>query len=584
MTAAGPSGSFASTPGSTTWTPIAWGALGGSAGGHLALMLSTTSDEGVPNPKNFDWMLRHSDRIATAVAYYPPTDIRDWWATGMVKHYEEAFKFDPKRGAEFSPLLLVTPYSAPALMIHGDKDVIPITYSQDILAQYKKNGVPSELLTVKGVGHGFDIGFKGYKDYTPAQLKILETTRSATVAWFEKMLLAPKPKKEAKAPKNAPAAAPQGKLTRDYAVVDLSQGVDGPWPVTELDKAPDDLLTDDAWRTSKILLRRIAPGKFVMGSSAKDAVVEAYVRDYHTEEKAHAVTLTKAYYIGVFPVTQEQWTRVMGSTPSYFAGNPKRPVETVSWNEIRGGTWAGGDVDAKSFVSRLRAGASQAFDLPTEAQWEYACRAGTTRALNDPSANKGEGADGTDENVAKIAWYEGNSQRQTHDVGLKAPNAWGLYDMCGNVSQWCLDLLDFEFADATDPVGPAPDKCRGGHVLRGGYWSMPACGCRSAARLRRLRAQREEQRPLQRLRVPTGLAGRVIRGDRRHGLTPIPRDRTGSCSPGRRWQSISLVARHRSCMMPAGSGSVQEGATRKKSTKPARFDSIARAVAGANCP
>jgi len=241
--------------------PDRLGTLGGSAGGHLVLMLSTTSDEGVPNPKNFDWMLRHSDRIATAVAYYPPTDIRDWWATGKVNYYQEAFKFDPKRGAEFSPLLWVTPYSAPALMIHGDKDVIPITYSQDILAQYKKHGVPSELLTVKGVGHGFDIGFKGFKDYTPAQLKILETTRSATVAWFE-----------------------------------------------------------------------------------------------------------------------------------------------------------------------------------------------------------------------------GNSQRQTHDVGIKAPNAWGLYDMCGNVSQWCLDLLDFNFADATDPVGPAPNKCRGGHILRGGYWSMPAYGCRSAAR------------------------------------------------------------------------------------------------------
>ena len=290
---------------------------GRHAGGHLVLMLSTTPDEGVPNPKDWDGILRYSDRIATAVAYYPPTDIRDWWATGMVKHYEEAFKFDPKRGAEFSPLLCVTP-TVPALMIHGDKDVIPITYSQNILAQYKKHGVPSELLTIKGVGHGFDIGFKGFKDYTPAQLKILETTRSATVAWFQKMLLVPAPKKEAKTPKTAPVAAPQVKLTRDYAVVDLSKGVDGPWPVTELDKAPDDLLKDDAWRTSKILLRRIAPGKFVMGSPANDAVVAAYSRDYHAEEKAHTVTLTKAYYVGVFPVTQEQWTRVMGSNPSYF--------------------------------------------------------------------------------------------------------------------------------------------------------------------------------------------------------------------------------------------------------------------------
>jgi len=461
--------------------PDRLGALGGSAGGHLALMLATTSDEGVPNPKNFDWICRTPDRIATAVAYYPPTDIRDWWANGNVKHYEQAFNFDPKRGAEFSPLLWVTPQSAPAFMLHGDKDVITIRYSQDMLAEYKKNGAVADLLTVKGVGHGFDIGFKGFKDYTPEQLKILETTRAASVAWFEKILLAPKKEVEPP-PKNTPAAAPQTKLTREYAVVNLSKGVDGPWPVTELDKAPEDLLKDDAWRTSKILLRRVAPGKFVMGSPADDKVAEAHARDYHAEEKAHTVTLTKAYCIGVFPVTQEQWTRVMGSNPSYFAGNLKRPVETVSWNEVRGRTEPGGDVDAKSFMARLRAGTSQAFDLPTEAQWEYACRAGTTRALNDPTANKGEGADCTDENVAKIAWFEGNSQRQTHDVGLKAPNAWGLYDVCGNVSQWCLERLSNYEGDAADPAGAALDKLRGGHVLRGGYWSMPASACRSAAR------------------------------------------------------------------------------------------------------
>ena len=113
----------------------------------------------------------------------------------------------------------------------------------------------------------------------------------------------------------------------------------------------------------------------------------------------------------------------------------------VAWQDVRGDDQPGGPgkPDEKSFLGRLRAGASQAMDLPTEAQWEYACRAGTTRALNDPSANKGEGADCTEENAAKIAWFAGDSGKETHDVGLKAPNAWGLYDMCGNVSQWCLD-------------------------------------------------------------------------------------------------------------------------------------------------
>ena len=474
--------------------PDRLGAIGGSAGGHLALMLATTSDEGVPNPANWDGMLRISDRLAAVVAYYPPTDIRTWWENGNAQHYEEAFKFDPKLAGEYSPLLQVTPYSAPALMVHGDKDTgVPIWHSEKILAEYKKNNAPAELLTIKGVGHGFDIGFKGFAQYTPEQMKIAILARDTSVAWFEKFLLAPK--KELKiAQKAAPEAAPKADLTHEYAVVDLSKGPQGPWPVTELDKAPEDLLTNDVWRTAKLLLRRIPAGKFQMGTPASDSAGELYAREYHAEDKPHTVTLSKAFYVGVFPTTQEQWSQVMGNNPSYFAGNPKCPVETVSWNDIRGGAWPGGEADAKSFVGRFRKGTSQAFDLPTEAQWEYACRAGTTRALNDPTANKGEGADCTDANLAKIAWFDGNSQKHTHDVGLKGPNAWGLYDMCGNVSQWCLDYFAEypceapkansvrQATDATDPVGPGLDKGPSGRITRGGYWSMPAAGCRSAAR------------------------------------------------------------------------------------------------------
>ena len=473
--------------------PDRLGSIGASAGGHLSMMLATTSDEGVPNPKDWDGMLRISDRVAAAVAYYPPTDIRSWFVNGHAKDYE-AFRFDPKLAPEYSPLLWVTPHSAPALMVHGDKDLgVPYWHSEKMLAEYKKNNVPCDLLTIKGVGHGFDIGFKGFDQYTPEQMKIMALARDTSVAWFEKYLLAPK--KEVKiAEKAAPAAAPKVDLTKEYAVVDLSKGSEGPWPVTELDKSPDDLLKDDAWRTTKILLRRIPAGKFVMGTPAGDAIGEQYAREYHAADKQHTVTLTKAFYVAVFPTTQEQWSRVTGGNPSYFAGNPKRPVETVSWNDIRGGNWPVGEVDAKSFIARLRKGSSQPFDLPTEAQWEYACRAGTTRALNDPAANlpantsgqkmagKGEGFDCTDANLDKIAWFEGNSQRQTHDVGLKAPNAWGLYDMCGNVSQWCLDFMAEYPGDATDPAGPVLEKTQGGRIARGGYWSMSAAGCRSSAR------------------------------------------------------------------------------------------------------
>jgi formylglycine-generating enzyme required for sulfatase activity/acetyl esterase/lipase len=462
--------------------PERLGALGGSAGGHLAMMLATTSDEGVPNPKNWDGVLRTSDRIAAAVAYFPPTDIRAWWENGNVKYYQEAFKFDPQRGAEFSPLLWASPKSAPALMIHGDKDYgVPIWHSEKMVAAYKQHNAPGELLVIEGVGHGFDIGFKGFAQYTPQQMQIMIRARDASVAWFEKFLLGPR--KEAKVVElAAPAAAPKVNLSQKYAVVDLAAGAAGPWPMTELDAAPDDLLANDAWRTTKVLLRRIPAGKFRMGTPASDTVGQLYVREYHAEDPQHTVTLTKPFYVGVFPLTQEQWSRVMGSNPSYFAGNRKRPVENVSWLEVRGDDRPDGKPGDKSFIGRFRQGTSQAFDLPTEAQWEYACRAGTTRALNDPAANKGEGTDCTDATVAKIAWFEANSQRQTHDVGLKAPNAWGLYDTCGNVSQWCLDLFGDYPGDVTDPVGPTPEKRRSGHILRGGYWSMPAPGCRSSAR------------------------------------------------------------------------------------------------------
>ena len=189
--------------------------------------------------------------------------------------------------------------------------------------------------------------------------------------------------------------------------------------------------------------------------------------------------LTKPFYIGVFPVTQQQWSQVMGSEPSWFRGNPKRPVENLSWNEVRGGTWPSSGPDAAIFIGRLCIGSSQCFDLPTEAQWEYACRAGTTRAINDQTQNDGEGADCTDTNLAPLGWFEKNSKGSTHDVGGKRPNAWGLYDMHGNVSQWCLDYHAPYGGDATDPAAVA---MHGTHMVRGGYWFDRAVGCRSAAR------------------------------------------------------------------------------------------------------
>ena len=186
----------------------------------------------------------------------------------------------------------------------------------------------------------------------------------------------------------------------------------------------------------------------------------------------HRVTLTKCYYIGVFEVTQKQWELIMGSNPSHYKGDTRRPVEKVSYDDIcgsnKGSGWPYGNaVDAGSFLERLRAKTGIDFDLPTEAQWEYACRAGTTGELygNDLYA---------------IAWYYTNSYGTTHFVGQKLPNAWGLYDMLGNVWEWCRDWYgDYPKSDVKDPVGASSGTSR---VSRGGSWSDSAGGCLAACR------------------------------------------------------------------------------------------------------
>jgi len=196
----------------------------------------------------------------------------------------------------------------------------------------------------------------------------------------------------------------------------------------------------------------IPPGAFTMGSPTNELA-----RD--KDESEHRVTLTKGFWLGKYEVTKELWERVTGTNPSNFKNAGGRaPVESVSWD------------DCQEFIGMLnRMVSGGGFRLPTEAEWECACRAGTTSQFYS-----------ADSDFGGCAWYKRNSGEKTHSVGQKKANAWGLHDMSGNVWEWCQDWYgEYPAGAVSDPEGPGSGVVR---VGRGGSWFIDAWGCRSAAR------------------------------------------------------------------------------------------------------
>ena len=269
-----------------------------------------------------------------------------------------------------------------------------------------------------------------------------------------------------------------------YLVVDLSGGTDvSRYPVRYSALGPD--VSQDTCRTTELWLRLVPPGTFMMGSPAEEL-------GRLPDETLHQVTLTRPFYIGVFEVTQKQYALVMGSNPSNSKGDT-RPVEQVSYDTLRGAvsgaSWPQShQVDEGTFFHVLRAKTALLFDLPTEAQWEYACRAGTSTALN---SGKNLTNIQTCPNMDEVGRYRGNGSDHVK-VGNYLPNAWGLYDMHGNVAEWCLDGYGKLSADAvTDPTGIKSNRRvqRGsnhhfGPIYDNGYsyYSPAAINCRSAYR------------------------------------------------------------------------------------------------------
>ena len=223
--------------------------------------------------------------------------------------------------------------------------------------------------------------------------------------------------------------------TAEYLVIDISSGAAPAnyYYVTTRTGVPEGGWTDE-YKTTKLVLRRCPAGADPLGR----------------------YTLTKDFYAGVFEVTEKQWELVMGSNPMAAATvrGDTYPVMDSGY-DIRGES---ADVDTTSFIGRLRAKTGlSGLDLPTEAQWEYACRAGTTTTYNTGD---------TEAALAEAGWYHGNSGGKRHPVGEKVANAWGLYDMHGNVDEICLDWSDDDLSGA-DPIGEVFRYYCG---LRGGNW------------------------------------------------------------------------------------------------------------------
>jgi formylglycine-generating enzyme required for sulfatase activity len=243
---------------------------------------------------------------------------------------------------------------------------------------------------------------------------------------------------------------------------------------------PEGGLANDAYRTSRLVMRRIHAAGVRWRMGAVDSDYSGTDYKLTAREQAHGVTLSEDYFIGIYEVTQAQGAKFGGKGAAFtgYEDSPLRPSSDIPYESIRGsGTGNGHAVKSGSALYKLRRLTDIDFDLPTSAQWEFACRAGTDSLLYT-------GKKLSNANVYELGWIYGNSEingaRTAQVVGQKLPNAWGLYDMLGNSREWCLDWYGGvpSSADVVDPIGPATGSNR---ILRGGDYSRSISDFRPAS-------------------------------------------------------------------------------------------------------
>lgn len=245
------------------------------------------------------------------------------------------------------------------------------------------------------------------------------------------------------------------KNREEKAVIDYKQA-----RLLEIDKPMPDISTADSSVIPEFAFVYVSPGSFLAGSPD-------FEPGRNSDETQHQITLSCGFYMQTTPVTQKQWIAITGENPSGFSVEcDTHPVENISW------------YDCQKFIKKLNLISKDVYRLPTEAEWEYTCRAGS-----DDSCGEGQITElfcELDPSLDAAGWYCGNSGRTTNPVAQKLPNEWGVYDMHGNVMEWCQDWYGkYDVTAQKNPVGPVTGQAR---VIRGGSWFANAKNCRSASR------------------------------------------------------------------------------------------------------